>query len=91
MFKHKVGIMSEAFLDIKRWGNNLGVRLPAAVAKAAKLHVNQAVQISVENGRVIITPRTNNRLSLADRLAKFDPAAHGGEVMITTQRGAETW
>lgn len=91
MFKHKVEIMSEAFLDIKRWGNNLGVRLPAAVAKAAKLRVNQAVQISVENGRVIITPRTDNRLSLADRLAKFDPAAHGGEVMITTQRGAETW
>ncbi len=28
--------MSEAVLDIKKWGNNLGVRLPAAVARAAK-------------------------------------------------------
>jgi antitoxin MazE len=41
--------MTEAVLDIKQWGNNLGVRLPAAVARAAHLHVNQRVRISVED------------------------------------------
>lgn len=29
--------MTEAVLDIKQWGNNRGVRLPAAVALAAHL------------------------------------------------------
>jgi antitoxin MazE len=37
--------MTEAILDIKKWGNNLGVRLPAAVARAAQLHVDQRVHI----------------------------------------------
>ena len=35
--------MPEAILDIKPWGNNLGVRIPAAVARVAKLHANQRV------------------------------------------------
>lgn len=30
--------MSTAILNIKQWGNNLGVRLPSPVAKAANLH-----------------------------------------------------
>ena len=83
--------MSEATLDIKPWGNNLGVRLPAAVARAAKLHANQRVKISVEKGRVIITPQNDKPLSLAARLALFDPAVHGGEGMVTTRQGTEVW
>ena len=48
--------MTEAILDIKQWGNNLGVRLPASVARAAHLKVDQRVRITVEDSRVIITP-----------------------------------
>ena len=48
--------MAEAILDIKTWGNNLGVRLPAAIARAAHLHVNQRVKLSVVDGVVIIAP-----------------------------------
>ena len=28
--------MTEVVIDIKRWGNNLGVRFPAAVVRAAQ-------------------------------------------------------
>lgn len=83
--------MSEALLDIKHWGNNLGVRLPAAVARAADLHVDQRVRIEVEGGRVVITPLRDEPLSLEQRLARFDPARHGGEAMATDALGAERW
>lgn len=84
--------MSEAVLDIKQWGNSLGVRLPAAVAREAHLHVDQRVRISVEGDHVLITPLDNSRLTLEQRLAAYDPARHGGEQMTTTQRlGAERW
>ncbi len=83
--------MAEAILDIKHWGNNLGVRLPAAVAKAARLHADQRVQVSVEDGRVIITPLDEGPLTLEQRLARFDPARHGGEVMAAAPVGAERW
>lgn len=83
--------MAEAVLDIKQWGNNLGVRLPAAVARAARLHADQRVRISVEDGRVIITPVADASLSLEQRLAMFDPVRHGGEVMANEGLGAERW
>ncbi len=82
--------MAVTFLVIKKWGNSLGVRLPAAVAREAKLHANQRVRISVKNGRIIITPLSEAHLTLEQRLASFDPARHGGEDMQTAEnRGAE--
>lgn len=83
--------MPEAILDIKQWGNNLGVRLPAAVARAAHLHADQRVRVSVEDHRVVITPVGDAPLTLEQRLALFDPARHGGEVMATQPAGAEKW
>ena len=84
--------MAEAVLDIKQWGNNLGVRLPATVAREAHLHVDQRVRISVEGDQVVITPLNTTRLTLEQRLAAYDPKRHGGEQMDTTQTlGAESW
>ena len=84
--------MNEVVLDIKQWGNNLGVRLPAAIARAAHLHVHQRVRLSVADGNIIITPVHNEPLTLEQRLTHYDPARHGGEVMTTRQRlGAEQW
>lgn len=81
--------MSEAILEIKTWGNSLGVRIPSAVARAAHLKANQAVKLTVEAGRVVLTPQTPGPLTLADRLALYDPALHGGESMAAPPIGAE--
>ena len=83
--------MEEAVLDIKQWGNSLGVRLPAAVARAARLTLDQRVRVSVEGGRVIIEAHGDKPLTLAERLARFDPALHGGEAMPVGPVGRETW
>lgn len=83
--------MAEAILDLKHWGNNLGVRLPAAVAREAHLQADQRVRVTVEQGRVVITPVKEVPLSLAQRLARFDPVRHGGEVLVTHAVGAEQW
>ena len=84
--------MTEVMLDIKQWGNNLGVRLPAAIAREAHLHAHQRVRLSVADGHIIITPVLDDALTLEQRLANFDPARHGGEVMTVGQRlGAEQW
>ena len=83
--------MTEATLDIKTWGNSLGVRLPASVARAAHLKADQRVRITVEEGRIIITPQGDRPLTLAERLARFDPAVHGGEAMAVAPVGGEAW
>lgn len=83
--------MAEVYLYIKQWGNNLGVRLPAAVARAAHLHADQRVRVSVEDGLIVIRPADESALTLEQRLAQFDPERHGGEVMATPPVGAEKW
>ena len=84
--------MTSTVLDIKHWGNNLGVRLPAAIAKAAHLYADQRVSITVEGERVIITPIRDESLSLEQRLARFNPQRHSGEAMpIDEALGAEQW
>lgn len=83
--------MTQAVLNIKRWGNNLGVRLPAAIAKQAGLHAEQKVRVSVEDGRVIIVAADDRASSLDDRLARFDPVRHGGEAMAAEPVGTERW
>ncbi|MDQ5946973.1 MAG: antitoxin MazE [Pseudomonadota bacterium] len=83
--------MTEALLAIKHWGNNLGVRLPAAVAREAHFHADQQVLVSAEAGRVIISSVDDAPLTLEQRLSRFDPARHGGEAMAGTLLGAERW
>ncbi|BCG47769.1 hypothetical protein GEOBRER4_n2616 [Citrifermentans bremense] len=82
---------AEAVLDLKQWGNNLGVRLPMRVARAAHLHLNQKVLVAVEDGRVVITPVEELEPTLEQRLSLFDPAKHGGEAMAVEPVGAEKW
>jgi antitoxin MazE len=94
LFKHPIwrsNMSTEAILAIKHWGNSLGLRLPAAVAREAGLHADQRVRITVENGSIMIRPAGEGMPSLAQRLARFDPERHGGEIMMAKRIGAEQW
>jgi antitoxin MazE len=80
---------SSATLTIQKWGNNLAVRIPAAVARSARLSVGQPVEVSAEEGGVRVQTLGDPRLSLAQKLARFDPSQHGGEAMASDLVGAE--
>ena len=83
--------MSAAYLDIKKWGNSLGVRIPATIARQARFKENQRVRIEVEGDRVTITSANADFMTLKERLNVFDPNQQGGEVMVSKSIGAEVW
>ncbi len=58
--------------SVRRWGNSLGIRLPAAIAREAQLEEDQAVELAVVAEGVLIRP-VHRRLSLAERLAAYEP------------------
>ncbi len=60
--------------DLRRWGNSLGVRLPATIARQAHLQDSQIMQLKVIPEGVLIRP-VQPRLSLAERLASYGPMA----------------
>lgn len=53
----------------KKWGNSASVRIPATVVEAAKLSLDQPVDIREEDGRVIIEPIAEPVFDLADLLS----------------------
>lgn len=78
-----------ATLTVQRWGNSLAVRIPAAVAKSARFQVGQPVEVSAQDSHVLVKPIGDSKLTLAQKLAVFDPAIHGGEAMATKPIGQE--
>jgi len=83
--------MAVAYLDIKKWGNSLGVRLPASIAREARLKENQKVRIETDGDQVTIRAADNSLLSLEQRLDIFDKEKFGGEIMAAQSVGAEVW
>ncbi len=74
---------------LRRWGNSLGVRLPAAIAKAAGLRNDQTVERKVVAKAVLIRP-LQPRLSLANHLAAYAPMPNEPtEAMDWEPTGAE--
>ncbi|QLB42559.1 MULTISPECIES: AbrB/MazE/SpoVT family DNA-binding domain-containing protein [Mannheimia] len=43
-------------LAIKKWGNSVGVRIPASILTALQLQADNLVDIRAENGKIIIEP-----------------------------------
>jgi len=78
-----------ANLTIQQWGNSLAVRIPAAIARSAHFSVGQPVEVVLEESGISVRAVGAPKLSLAQKLALFDPAVHGGEVMATAPVGAE--
>ena len=82
---------STAHLKIQKWGNSLAVRIPAGVARSARLSEGQPVVVAAYDAGVAITPVGAPRLTLAQKLARFDPKKHGREFMATGRVGAEVF
>ena len=80
-----------ATLTLQQWGNSLAVRIPAAVARSARFKVGQPVEVSAQDSNVLVKAIGEPRLTLAQKLAAFDPARHGGEVMATGRVGKEVF
>jgi antitoxin MazE len=82
-------ILEKATLVLQRWGNSLAVRIPLSIAKSAGFKVGQPVEVFVQHSAVRVAPAEESQLTLKQKLARFDPARHGGEAMATGRAGNE--
>jgi len=76
-------------LRIQKWGNSLAVRIPAAIARQAGFHAGNLVRLSMQGSSVLVSSAGQGELSLAQKLAMFDPQRHGGEAMVSGRKGRE--
>lgn len=76
---------------VQEWGNGLGVRITAPIAKAARFARGLPIKVEVVEGGVFLRAVGQPKLTLKQKLKAFDPAIHGGEVMATGRVGAEVF
>jgi antitoxin MazE len=76
-----------ATLTVQQWGNSLAVRIPAKIARSARFKVGQPVEVLAQGFNVLVRTIGEPKLSLAQKLAAFEPDRHGGEAMATGRVG----
>lgn len=75
-------IKKTVMLTVQKWGNSLTVRIPAMLARSARLRIGTLVELKVQDHSIIVKAIGERHLTLAERLELFDPEKHGGEAMI---------
>jgi antitoxin component of MazEF toxin-antitoxin module len=85
--------MSDAFTKstkVAQRGNSAAVRLPAAALDAARLRINDAVEVIAREDEIIIR-RQRPRVTMAELLARFDPTKHRHDLQLDAEPiGTET-
>ncbi|HVU59414.1 MAG TPA: AbrB/MazE/SpoVT family DNA-binding domain-containing protein [Candidatus Saccharimonadales bacterium] len=78
-------------LSLQKWGNGTGVRIPKKVVQAAKLQLNQPLNITLQNNSIILTPIADNDLTLESMLQGVTPDQINGEVDWSADIGVEKY
>ncbi len=76
---------------IQKWGNSLALRIPQAFATEVGLSQNTPVELTLEEGRIVIKPIQADSYRLEDLLEGITPDNLHGEVTTGGQLGNETW
>jgi antitoxin MazE len=76
---------------VQKWGNSLALRIPKSFADEAGLRNESSVELSLADGRLLITPVAESKLVLEHLLAKVTEENLHHEVDTGPAMGNETW
>lgn len=76
---------------VQKWGNSLALRIPKSFAAEVGLQRETSVEISLANGKLVITPIAKPKLSLKQLLAKVTKENIHHEIDTGPAMGDETW
>lgn len=57
------------FLNIDKWGNSLGIRLPAQLARELELRQGSTIDLIIEDGHLAIYPVKNDLQAMVDQIS----------------------
>ena len=78
-------------VSVKRWGNSASVRIPAAVMRAARLTLDQPVDVREEDGRIVIEPIPADDFDVEALVAAITDDNQHDPVEIGPAVGREVW
>ena len=76
---------------VKKWGNSASVRIPAPVMAAARISLDQSVEVREEEGRIVIEPVREARYDLAALVDGITDDNRHDSADFGAPRGREAW
>jgi len=76
---------------VRKWGNSLALRIPGSLASEAQIVENRLVELTLLDGKLVLTPVEDGPPSLEELLARVTPENLHGEVAAGRAVGSEAW
>ena len=76
---------------VQKWGNSLALRIPKTFAAETDLDPGSEVDLTLEEGRLVITPLPEPEVSLKELLAQITPQNLHSEIDFGGAIGRESW
>jgi len=76
---------------VQKWGNSLALRIPKSFADEVGLQKETSVEVSLADGKIVVTPLTKPKLALEQLLSKVTKDNLHHEVDTGSAVGNETW
>jgi len=76
---------------VQKWGNSLALRIPKSFAVEVGLQKESSVEISLEDGKLVIKPVAEPKLTLKQLLARVTKENLHHEVDTGPVVGKEAW
>jgi len=76
--------------QVQKWGNSLALRIPRSFAKESKIEEGSTVEVSLDRGRIVVAPVTDEYI-LEELLAKVTKENLHGEIKSSGPVGKEVW
>ena len=78
-------------VQIQKWGNSLALRIPKSFAIESKVKQGSTVEVSLEQGKIIIAPVTEPEFTLEDLLSRVTKRNLHREIETGAAVGKEAW
>ena len=76
---------------VVKWGNSLGLRIPKTFAEEVHVSEGTQVDLTMEDGRLVIRVAEKAEWSLAELLAGVTPSNIHAEIETGDSVGGEQW
>jgi antitoxin MazE len=78
-------------VQVQKWGNSLALRIPKSFAVESNIGQGSTVEVTLENGKIIVFPVAHPEFSLDEMLEQITPENLHGEVDTGDPVGRESW
>ena len=76
---------------VRKWGNSLALRIPKSFAIDSKIANGSSVDLSLVEGKIIVSPATSKQYTLKELLAGVSKKNIHQEVNTGETSGREVW